>query len=157
VNYLNRISYEPETGFFRWAVSGHGIQKGAIAGSSTSEGYRQVRIGFKTYRAHRLAWFLTHGEWPEGEIDHINGDRSDNRLSNLRVVDRAGNSQNRRGPQKNNRSGLLGICWVVHAKRWRAQIMVRKVMHRLGYFDSPEAAHKAYMAAKSSLHIASGG
>lgn len=157
MNYLDRITYEPATGILRWAVSGRGIQKGAIAGSRTAEGYAQVRVGFKTHRAHRLAWFLAHGAWPEGEIDHINGDRADNRLSNLRVVDRTGNSQNRRGPQKNNKSGLQGICWVKHAKRWRAQIMARKVMHRLGYFDSPEAAHAAYMAAKASLHIAGGG
>jgi hypothetical protein len=156
VNYFERIAYDPSTGDLRWVVAARGITKGSIAGSVTREGYRQVRVGFKVYRAHRLAWFLVHGAWPDGEIDHINGDRSDNRLANLRVVDRVGNAQNRRGPQKNNKAGLQGVCWVKHAKRWRAQIMARKVMHRLGYFDTAEAAHAAYLSAKSSLHIAGG-
>ena len=157
LNDYDSIHYDPLAGVFTWSVGRRGCSLGEKAGSVTHDGYAVVKLGGRPIRAHRLAWFLSYGVWPDGEIDHINGDRSDNRLANLRVVDRAANSQNRRGPQKNNKSGLQGICWVKHAKRWRAQIMARKVLHRLGYFDSPEAAHAAYMAAKASLHIAGGG
>jgi hypothetical protein len=157
VNYYERIAYDPSTGDLRWTVAGRGINKGAIAGSVTRAGYRQVRVGFKVYRAHRLAWFLVHGKWPDGEIDHINGDRADNRLANLRVVDRAGNSQNRRKAHRDSSHGLLGAAWNRQHKRWQAKIMANGKRHHLGYFDTAEAAHAAHMAAKQRLHISGGG
>jgi HNH endonuclease len=156
LNYYERIRYDAATGVFTWAVSAPGITVGKVAGSLTVAGYWVIKLGRESHRAHRLAWFLAHGEWPAGEVDHINGVRCDNRLQNLRVVDRAGNSQNRRVAQSNSKSGLLGVCWVPHARRWRAQIMANKVMHRLGYFSTPQDAHAAYLAAKSSLHIQGG-
>jgi uncharacterized protein YdaU (DUF1376 family) len=152
VNYFDRITYEPDTGLFRWAVSGRGIQKGAIAGSNATDGYKQVRVGFKTYRAHRLAWFLTHHAWPDGEIDHINGDRADNRLCNLRVVARATNMQNQRRAHNDNHScGLLGVTWNKQHKRWQSKLQVNKKMHHVGYFETAESAHAAYVALKRSL------
>jgi hypothetical protein len=152
VNYFDRITYDPSTGHFRWAVAGRGIKKGALAGSNAPEGYRQVRVGFKTYRAHRLAWFMTHGEWPDGEIDHINGVRSDNRLANLRVVDRSQNMQNQRASHRDNLScGLLGVTWNKQHRRWQSKLQVNKVMHHVGYFSTPEQAHAAYVALKREL------
>lgn len=153
-NYLERLSYDRETGLFKWAVSGRGIKKGRIAGSITADGYWQIKAGFSVYSAHRLAWFFVHGEWPNGEIDHINGDRKDNRIGNLRVVDRAGNSQNRRVAHVDNKStGLLGATWNKQHKCYQAKIQANKVRHHLGYFDDPIEAHKAYMEAKARLHI----
>ena len=140
-----------------WAVAGRGIAKGKPAGSLASDGYWVVKVGRKAHRAHRLAWFLTHGVWPTGEIDHINGDKLDNRLANLRVVDRAGNSQNRRAAMANNSHGYLGATWNVQHERWQAKLMANKVRHHIGYFDSAEQAHAAYMAAKARLHINGGG
>jgi len=117
-----------------------------------------VKLGRKQYRGNRLAWFLVHGEWPDGEVDHINGDRLDNRISNLRVVDRAGNSQNQRRAHFDNRScGLLGVTWNKQHRRWQAKLQARKVRHHLGYFDDPQSAHEAYLKAKSALHINGGG
>lgn len=151
MNYYERISYEPSTGIFRWNVSAPGITKGAIAGTMTSSGYRQIKLGHVPYRAHRLAWFLTHGQWPDGEVDHINGDKVDNRLDNLRVVDRAGNSQNQRAAHRDNSSGFLGVTWNKQHCRWQAKLQVNKKMHHVGYFDAPEVAHEAYIQLKREL------
>lgn len=154
---FDRINYNPETGVFRWAVSGRGISRGAIAGSKTQHGYWQIKLCFKAYRAHRLAWFLHYGVWPIGEIDHINGDPLDNRIANLRVVDRAGNSQNRWRAHRDHAScGLLGVTWNRQHQRWQAKLQANKKRHHVGYFDNPDAAHRAYLEAKSRLHIAGG-
>jgi len=157
LNCLDRLTYEPKTGNFVWNTAGSGIRIGSVAGSLTIYGYVQIKVGRRAYRAHRLAWFFSFGVWPDGEIDHINGNRLDNRLSNLRVVDRSGNSQNRRLAHKDNSSGFLGAAWNRQHQRWQSKIVANKVRHHLGYFDTPEAAHLAYMAAKARLHIDGGG
>lgn len=154
MNYYERISYNKETGAFTWVVSARGIKAGKAAGSVSPHGYLIIKIGRKPVRACRLAWFLTHGEWPDGEVDHINGNRLDDRLCNLRVVDRAGNSQNqRRAHADNNSCGLLGVTWNRQHKKWQAKLQARKIRHHIGYFSDPSAAHAAYMEAKSRLHI----
>lgn len=154
MNYYGRIRYDANTGIFTWAISAPGITAGKRAGAVTADGYRVIKLGRKSLRACRLAWFLSRGEWPSGEIDHINGDRLDDRLENLRVVDRAGNSQNKVGAQINNRScGLLGATWNKQHRRWQAKIMANKVRYHVGYFETPEEAHAAYMSAKARLHI----
>lgn len=150
----NRLCYNSESGLFMWMVSERGVSIGKLAGCVSSAGYLVIRLDRKPYRAHRLAWFLVHGEWPQGEIDHIDGDRLNNRLNNLRVVDRAGNSQNRRNAPANNLScGLLGVSWNKQHKKWQAKLMAHKVRHHVGYFSDPVEAHAAYMEAKARLHI----
>lgn len=156
VNYYDTIHFDPESGVLRWLVARPGCSRGSIAGCLTKSGYIVLKIGRRAVRAHRLAWFLAHGQWPDGEIDHINGDRSDNRLANLRVVDRAGNSQNRRKAHGDNSHGFLGAAWNHQHQRWQAKIVARRVRHHLGYFDTAEAAHAAYMQAKQRLHINGG-
>ena len=154
---ISRISYDPETGIFRWAVSEPGVSAGKVAGSLTKYGYWVVKLERKQYRAHRLAWFIAHGVWPIGEVDHINGDRLDNRLANLRVVDRAGNSQNQLRAHRDNRScGLLGVTWNKQHGKWQAKLQARKKRHHVGYFSNPEAAHAAYLEAKAVMHIGVG-
>lgn len=149
-----RVNYDPVSGAFTWAVSAPGITKGASAGSVTSRGYLSIKVLRKQHRAHRLAWFISHGTWPCGEIDHIDGNPLNNRLANLRVVDRAGNSQNRRKAFQSHKScGLQGVAWNKQHQRWQAKIMARKVRHHLGYFDDPHTAHCAYLNAKAALHI----
>lgn len=153
MNYFERLNYDPATGVFTWNVSAPGIKAGKKAGCISVHGYKIVKVGRVAFRANRLAWFMANGHWPDGEVDHINGDRLDNRLENLRVVGRAENSQNKRSAQANNKSsGFLGVTWNKQHMRWQSKIMANKKMHHVGYFDTPEVAHAAYLDKKRQLH-----
>lgn len=110
-----------------------------------------VQVGRKKYRAHRIAWLLTHGEYPPHGIDHANGDKADNRLSNLRAATQAENGQNLK-TKSNNTSGHPGVSWFKPVNKWRARIMLNRKEYGLGYFDSVEAAAEAYRKAKTELH-----
>lgn len=89
------LSYDPLTGLFRWKVSTARTKKGAVAGYQTPQGYVKVQVGGRSYPAHRLAWFFLHGSDPEGQIDHVNRIRDDNRATNLRQVTASQNALNR--------------------------------------------------------------
>lgn len=146
------LAYDPETGIFRWKVSRpNGVKPGNIAGTSHKDGYRYIKVLGSNWKAHRLAWLYVYGEWPKDVIDHINGESSDNRIANLRDVDRVVNAQNQRRAHKSNKStGLIGA-----AKNWgqfRAGIRIGGKMKHLGNFKTPEEAHQAYLTAKRELH-----
>lgn len=152
VDYVrSRLHYAPDTGIFTWATGGRGIRCGAVAGCINADGYWLIRIGSAGHLAHRLAWFYANGEWPKHQIDHINGEKLDNRLVNLRDVPQYINKQNIRRPLRGNRSGLLGVAKAGDGK-WRAQIHLNRRQIYLGVFDCPSAAHSAYLAAKRELH-----
>jgi hypothetical protein len=124
---------------------------GTVVGNGHDRGYLRTRLDGVTYRVHRLVWLWVYGEWPTGEIDHINGIRNDNRITNLRSVTRNVNNQNLKKAQRNNRSsGLLGAY--KKKNRWQAQIMINGVGTTLGTFDTPEEAHAAYLQAKRLHH-----
>lgn len=146
------LSYDPETGVLRWCVDvGTRGKAGAVAGSVNAEGY--LTVGVKRVRgipAHRIAWALTHGEWPELEVDHINGDRTDNRMGNLRLVTTAENHQNMRRARSDNSTGVLGVSR--RGERFRAQIQVAGRKHWLGDHATVEQAQAAYVSAKRNLH-----
>ena len=153
VNYCDFIEYDPETGAFTWAKFRRGCCAGKIAGHVNRHGYRVIKLARKPIRAHRLAWFLSFGVWPTKGIDHKNGIRDDNRLSNLRDVDHSVNMQNKRSAMSNNKSsGLLGVTWNKQHRRWQSKIMVNKKFHHVGLFDSPHEAHAAYLNKKRQLH-----
>ena len=152
MNYFDRLDYDRDTGLFRWNVSAPGIAKGRIAGYKSSWGYWTIKVGRKAYPAHRLAWFLAHARWPLGMLDHINGDRVDNRLANLREVTHSENMQNLRRSHADNRTGLLGVCWSNYHQRYKSYIQVDKKAHFIGYFDDPVEAHTAYLVKKRELH-----
>lgn len=152
------LAYDPLTGEFRWRVGRKRAPMGALAGGKTSHGYIRIGVdmGGQQY-AHRLAWLYMTGEWPSCEVDHINGDKSDNRWSNLRGVSSTINKQNKRRPQSNNKSGFLGVSLNSSRKncpsKWLAQICLPGGKRRfLGNFKTPEEAHEAYLKAKRSLH-----
>ena len=102
-------------------------------------GYKHGSIFNVVYRAHRLAWAIHYGEWPPKDVDHINGDRSDNRISNLRSVSRAENHKNKCVPS-NNTSGVLGVSWVRQSRKWTARITTGGTVFWLGDFETFEEA-----------------
>ena len=109
-------------------------------------GYASGDFFGKTHRAHRVAWALSHGEWPIGQIDHIDGNRANNALENLRVVSCAENNRNRKRPN-NNTSGSVGVTWNARDKRWRAQICVNGSSRQIGAYLSKEDAISARASA----------
>ena len=146
------LHYDQDTGNFIWLVSLSTKTKvGSIAGSN-KDGYKRVMINNKRYYLHRLAWLYVNGSYPKKFIDHINGNKGDNRICNLRDVSHSGNMQNRRLTSKNNTSGYLGVCWEKSHKKWRAQITVDGKTIRLGRFKDPKIAHETYLKAKADLH-----
>ena len=150
-----RLEYDPETGVFTRVLRVRGKCKTYTrekAGSVNNSGYLIISVGNVAYRAHRLAWLYVYGEFPKKHLDHINRDRLDNRINNLREVTRAQNAWNT-GARLCNTSGYTGVSWHNKARKWAANIRVHMRKKCLGYFDSPEAAHAAYVAAKEKLHI----
>jgi len=139
------LSYNAETGIFTW--------KPRIAGHRRSSGYVSIEIDGVEVKAHQLAWFLSHGEWPSTLIDHINGNPSDNRLCNLRDATHKINAENQRRAQKNSKSKMLGAQWNERLGKWQSAICVDGVKKHLGVFNTPEDAHAAYINAKRKMHI----
>lgn len=146
----NILEYSAETGIFTWRVSRGRVCAGYVAGHQRRDGYVRVKIDDRFYLAHRLAFLFMTGSFPVGEVDHFNGNKSDNRWQNLRDVSHAENGRNRSVPV-NNKSGSQGVRWNRHAKRWHAQIYASGKNRYLGYYDTQEAAHAAYARAAEDL------
>lgn len=127
------LSYDPETGEFSRIKGVRGFQAGSRVGTlHQASGYIYVGVDSKSYRAHRLAWFYMTGTWPK-EVDHINGNRNDNRFENLRECTRSQNNANGKRRADNN-SGHKGVSWVGRNCRWRAYIVKDGKQTHLGYF-----------------------
>lgn len=137
--------------FWRNSLSGKNRVAGKEAGHLNQDGYVVVQVAGKTAAAHRIVWLMHHGSWPVGEIDHRNGVRHDNRVENLRDVGHKTNTENRRNAVAGSQTGLLGVS-VIKGRRYRARIRTDGKLVSLGIFDTAEAAHAAYVAAKRKLH-----
>ncbi len=142
------LNYESETGIFTWKVSNSNrVKVGAVAGSPNGHGYLCIKVLNRLYRAHRLAWLYVRGEWPKDQLDHINRDRSDNRIDNLREATNKQNLQNR-SKSSTNTSGHTGIYWDKRASKWVAKIRHNQKLIHLGYFTDIEDAIAARKAAE---------
>ena len=141
------LRYDPDTGNFIWLVKTTRRAAGEVAGK-TCHGYVQIQLDGRQYLAHRLAWLFVHGEWPRGEIDHVNGCKADNRLANLRLATRSQNQANN-GLSSRNRTGRKGVGWNKNAGKWQVQIGVKGKIIYLGLFDDIDAASRAYGDAAS--------
>ena len=146
------LSYDQETGEFRWSLGGKGTGgPGSVAGH-VSRGYVRICVAGHMYQAHRLAWLYVHGEWPVDQIDHINGEKIDNHIANLREATASENGGNQRKAASNNKAGLLGVSWYKQRKKFKAQIKLNGKTKHLGMFSTSEQAHQAYLVAKRELH-----
>lgn len=168
-NFIRVLDYSEATGEFRWKErpvemfkdSGYGVEytakawnaryAGKIAGRVHEvNGYRYILFASKRYLAHRLAWLLTSGVWPDCEIDHINGNRDDNRIANLRDVSRRENRRNQ-ALSKRNTSGVVGVHRDGRTGNWIASITIDGRLKHLGVFaekvdaiEARQAANKQY-------------
>lgn len=138
------LSYDSATGLFTRLSTGSfnpNVKPGCAAGC-VSHGYRYIRVDGARYAAHRLAWFCTYGMWPSCELDHVNGDKDDNRIANLREATRSQNMANTDKPATNT-SGMKGVHFDHTSGRWMAYMYVDRQFKNLGRFDSFEAAAQA--------------
>ena len=141
---MEYLEYNPETGVFT-AAKTHGTlwRKGKIVGHKNKAGYITITLLGKLRKAHRLAWIYVYGEDIDGyEIDHINGDKSDNRICNLRISSHQQNMFNMK-KKSTNKSGVKGVHFDKRCNKWRAQTSINKKRVHLGLFDTIESAEKA--------------
>lgn len=147
------LAYDQHTGVFTWKMMlAHRRKPGDIAGS-LSHGYIEIGINNHSYRAHRLAWLHSYGEWPIGQIDHIDGNRVNNAIANLRVVTNQKNSQNRHRVSTGKiTSEYLGVTWNAANSCWMAQIKVGGKNQYIGQYSTEYEAHIAYLHRKRIHH-----
>lgn len=133
------LHYNSSTGVFTW------IKNGKTAGNTFKPNireYRRINLFGKNYYSHRLAWFYIHGNMPESQVDHIDGNGLNNRICNLRDVSGSENLKNQR-IRKTNTSGHTGVSYAKDRNKWHAQIQVNKKKKSLGHFASLEDAISA--------------
>lgn len=136
------VPYSKDTGDVRWLNCQYPSWKGKLVGWRQA-GYGKARILGKTVLIHRVAWALHHGAWPNSRLDHINGDKSDNRIENLREVTATQNMQNR-VVGKNNVTGIKGVTFRKDRSAYISRIRVNGSLKFLGYFKDPLEAANAY-------------
>ena len=145
------LNYDADTGVFTWRIKlNRKVVVGSEAGSLKPKGYVSIRIDGHPYYAHRLAWCYVYGSWPPEEIDHINGDRADNRIANLRAATRKQNMENR--AHSIGASGYRGVCWLEANQKWRASITHNGKNLYLGLFGTAEEASAVYKKAAAIYH-----
>ena len=145
------FDYNEETGDLIWKLPSYLKQrKGEAVGFINEKGYKEVCLNHRRYRIHRLVYFMHYGDVPD-ILDHINNDRTDNRIENLRPADSSQNSYNRK-LVGSNKSGIKGVYWSKHNNKWRGQIKVRGKKLHIGYFDTLEEAAVIMKPAREKLH-----
>lgn len=149
-----RLRYEPETGEIFWKAhpdmpkqwNTRWSEKAAFT-YVDNHGYATGRLCGRHQKAHRIAWAIYHGFWPSGELDHINQNKTDNRIENLRDVTHQENHKNT-PLRKNNTSGVSGVSFDTKSEKWQAYIMLRGTKHSLGFYLDFEGAVAARKAAE---------
>jgi hypothetical protein len=147
------LDYDPRTGIFKWKKStANRVEPGDNAGTVHSAGYVIIQLDSILYKAHRLAWLMATEKDPgEMEIDHINGNRADNQIANLRLANCSQQSHNS-AIRADNSSGVRGVSWNRKSCKWMAYINKHGIHYHLGYFDTFGEAKAARIAAEIRLH-----
>lgn len=159
------LRYEPETGKLYWKMRPREMfvrdmswrtwntkNAGKEAFTAISaQGYRAGAVNGRMFAAHRVIFAMHYGFWPTECVDHIDRDKSNNRIANLRAASYSENSRNR-GKQANNTSGRKGVFWDKKLRRWLASIKHHQKQRNLGYYDDKESAYLAYKSAAEKLH-----
>jgi len=148
------LDYDAKSGQFTWRkITSNRVRVGGVAGVKAANGYIYIAVDNYKLLAHRLVWLYVYGEWPKDQIDHINRNRSDNRLANLRLASMSDNACN--GTLRNtNTSGFRGVSLDKRKtkKKWLAQIVKDGRQYGLGYYSTKEEAFDAYRKAAIELH-----
>jgi hypothetical protein len=139
------MHYDASTGEMARRLVGGKLKK---VGNLNGDGYVVVKFNWRQFRLHRLAWLMVHGDWPKGEIDHINGRKADNRLHNLRDVPPALNQQNKWDASLRSTTGMRGVSKA--GNKFKAQLSAEGRDIYLGLYDTVEQAHAAYLAGKAA-------
>ena len=142
--YLKSIlNYDKDSGIFTWVK-----RNGNVAGNIDSSLYCRINIKGIKYSAHRLAWLYVYGEWPKNQIDHINGNKNDNMISNLRDVT---HSENQRNQYKHRLGKLHGCHYCKREEKWVSEIRINNKTKHIGYFNTELDAHNAHIKFKEDL------
>jgi hypothetical protein len=134
------LQYDPETGVIIWIKpTSTKIKNGQVAGSKDAYGYLVIHVQGKNYKAHRLAWYLHYGKWPTNQIDHINGIRADNKISNLRNVTNQQNQLNRKGHRDKTYK-----YYTFHKRfnKWQVRATINNRRKHFGYFETEKKARQ---------------
>lgn len=141
IKWREFLSYDPDTGEFTWIKK---VRKrtlvGERAGGRNTLGYILIQVGGVQMYAHRLAWWFVHGEWPSKNIDHIDGNKDNNRIGNLRLCGQKDNNGNRGAVARPRPTKFKGVCWHKRGKKWAARVAGK----HLGMFDTDVSAAIAY-------------
>jgi|SRR5450631_139685 len=160
------VDYNRDTGIFIWLhrpechfknkrsfKQRNAARTGKQTGSFDGKGYYTISIDNKSYLSHRLAWLYEYGKFPENDIDHVDGNRLNNRISNLREATRLQNMQNQRAPRGNNKTtNLLGVSLIPSSGKFRARVTVAGKTLFSGCYKTKEEAAIAYTDAKRRFH-----
>lgn len=146
------LHYQPETGVFTWLSHAGGVLRGSVAGNCNSLGYMVLGLKGKKYRQHRLAWLYVHGVWPIGTLDHLDADRANNRIANLRCVSHSYNMQNIKVATVRSKTGVRGVHWRKSQSGYVASIKLGRENKREGPFKTIEEARIAYVNLKLRYH-----
>ena len=150
---LDRLQYSPELGgsCLSWKKSKFPQKVGAMAGSIKSDKYWRIVVGGKTLLAHRIVWFLHHNCFPTADLDHIDNNRLNNKIENLREATRSQNNMNT--PQsKRNTSGVKNVSFHKRQKKWEVRVQVNRKMINFGYYDDLELAELIAIEAREKHH-----
>ncbi len=147
-----RLTYDPRTGVFTNRIHRNAnATVGKISGHVLATGYRIINLQNRNYQASRLAWFYVHGQWPIQFLDHINGNRDDNRIDNLREVTTKQNAENQK-LHRRNKSGHRGVHWSTNDRKWMGMVTHHGEYHYVGLFTDLSAAVAAVRAMRDVLY-----